>query len=115
MARRLRAWWPIGGRIICALDVWLAGNDRVALEDAAKYAAFRAHGGAVDGYRLPAGYERHHRSDFFRSFEAFQQRTGSASGKELFFHVCFRDTPLLSHLLDKRADAFRGRRPRKDG
>jgi len=39
--------------------------------------------------------------------QRFQQRTGTASGKELFFHVCFRHAPLLSHLLHKRANAFK--------
>src|SRR5712671_4476889 len=78
-------------------------------EDAADYAAFGTDGGTVDGYGLRAGYERDHGGNLFRSFKAFQQRTGAHTCEKLFFDFRRRDVLLLGHVLQEAADAFRGR------
>src|SRR5882762_8000395 len=77
-------------------------------EDAADYTAFGADGCAVNGYGLRAGYECDHRGNLFRSFKAFQQRTGAHTCEKLFFDFGGRDVLLLGHILQEAADAFGG-------
>jgi hypothetical protein len=72
-----------------------SGNDRVALEHAAKYAALSAHGAAVDGYRLRAGHERHHRSDFFRSFAAFPTANWDGQWQRTVFPCLLSTRPVV--------------------